>query len=356
MLTAETRTESKFLRFFKNEVSLRYLLPVVCFYTVASLPIYASTILFYFCFATYIAYAIFDTYDLIVSTHHFWLSQHRNFRKGFVDMFLCLLQLGLSLTIAFCFFSKALFFSGILSPEVAPYIRSLYEFVVEHVFRSGFLLCSIFVKQSLQNKEFSYISSFLIQPTSASIMALFFSILTLGMHFPFILGFVAVPYVFISTFYCLDIISNLLSLQVFNNGTVSSTPETAITQSAIFMLHLFSFGLWSSIFAVSLQLSFIALPGFITEGLMSLTPQILMIPVHNITPNIILALSSLSIITEFMRDFIYSHSTSNYLSVSRNGENNQAPSYSLSKHTRNGYSPQSQKGIGASPKKPSGWL
>ncbi len=357
MPTDKIRTESRFLRLFENEVSLRYLLPVVCFYTVASLSLYASAILFYFCFATYMAYTIFDAYDLIASTHYFWLSTHGNFRKGFVDISLCLLQLGLSLTIAFCFFSKALFLSGVLSPEIAPHIHALYQFVVEHIFRSGFLLCSIFVRQSLQNKQFAYISSFLMQPTSASIMALVFSALALAMNFPFTLGFVAVPYVFISTFYCLDIISNLLSLKAFSSDIVNNTPETTITKSAIFMLHLFSFALWSSIFGISLQLSFISLPGFITEVLMRQTPKILMIPVHNITPNMILALSSLSIITEFMRDFIYSHSNSNYLSVPSNGENNGAPSYSLSKNTTPGYSHLPQgKGAENYSKKPSSWF
>ena len=337
MPTSSLRDESRFLGLFKNEISLRYLLPIVCFYTVTSLSLYASAILFYFCFAVYIAYTIFDAYDLIASTHYFWLSKHRNFRKGSIDMLLCLLQLGLSLTITFCFFSKALLFMGILSPEVAPSIQNLYRFVVEHIFRSGFLLCSIFVRQSLQNKQFASISSFLMQPTSASIMAFGFSAMVLGMNFPFSLGFIAVPYVFISTFYCLDIISNLVSLKAFSGDTASNAIEPSITKSAIFMLHLLSFGLWSSVFSISLQLSFISLPGFIAEGLMRHTPQLLLIPVQNITSNMIFTLSTLSVLVEHMRDFVYSHSSSNHVSVPGDVENDGTPSYSLLNNPRIGY-------------------
>ena len=290
------------INFFKHEVTCRYLIPAVTLYLATSMSLFHSAILFYFCFSIHLVYSFLDTYHLFSSFNHFWLSKYKNLRKGLIDTSLCLMQLVLTMSIGFCFFSKALLITGILSQDIAPMILRLFHFVETNVIGSGFLVLFLFLRQSFQNHQFAHISLFLTRQSSASIFAFCFSLTVLALRFPMVLGLVSASYLFVSGFYCLDILDKLIELKDFNSGA-----DPIVTKTLVFCMYLFSLALWAVTFQTSLSMAMMSLPKFLTAAVVQYIPQFFIIPARNITSNLIFTVSTSTFFSEVLRDLFDSH-------------------------------------------------
>ena len=294
---AKTTLQSVFSEY---ETTLRFVGTLVLAYCAGYLSSELQAALYFINFVVHAIYLLFDLSMLYTSVQVKWIGETRNIREGIVDLLFVSLQTLLSIVIAFTMFSMSLLRCGVLSSEVVPTVLSYYHFVINDLYRSGFLFANLCLRSGLQKQQYKYISRFFSKPDISQCVAISFVILSLTLQNSIIASVLSVPFLLLSGFYCLDVISH------WTSDHIQSKTEVLPARIVIGLTHLASFVAWEQIFAISLSLTTLSLPPSIASFILSSAPGALLINPAAVTRNVILGRSSIAFVSEFVRGKTYS--------------------------------------------------
>lgn len=285
--------------FGEYETTLRFVGTLVLAYCAGYLSFELQAALFLLNFVVHSIYLLFDLSMLYTSVQEKWIGKSRNIREGIIDFLFVLLQTLLSAVIAFTMFSMCLLRCNVLSGDVMPTVLSYYNFIINDLYRSGFLFANLCLRNGLQRGDYRGISKFFSEPDTSQCVAISFVVLSLTLQSSLIASVMSVPFLLLSGFYCLDVISH------WTSERIQSSSEVLPARVLIGISHLASFVAWEQIFAISLSLLTLSLPPSIASFILSSSPGALLINPIAITRNTILGRTSIAFVSEFVRGKTY---------------------------------------------------
>ena len=289
---------------FKNlkeqDLQLRFAATLLCFHIIPMLTVEIQACMFLGLFIVHALYFVLDLDTLCKSISIHWLMPHtRNFREGILDTLFSSIQIILSGFLALALFSQSLLNAGVLSFHIFTLVTQNYTFIVENIYRSGFMFALIFARQTLEAGKFNFIAQKLTSPESGYLCAFSFIFTICLTQHPLLMLATSMPFCMLSAYYCLDILS------YSTNNKALSPDGNYFSTMVVGLSHLFSFTAWLMIFKLSLSTGIAALPATTSTQLLRHIPNFLVTPYKAITQNMTIGTSVYGVFAEIIRSRIY---------------------------------------------------
>ena len=282
------------------ETQLRFAATLFFFHIIPTLSIYAQAMMFYVFFTVHLFYLLMDLESLYNSINVHWLSsQTRNIRQGLVDTAVITIQVLLSVFLSTTLFGQGLLKSGALSANASHLVSKSFAVLVNDVYRSGYLFAFIFTKKQLEAGKLNFISEYLTHPKTAYVLAFLFSLLSLLLKNTALVGVFAFPFVVVSLYYCLDILS------YSTNNQLTVTSNNYLTHIVTGVSHALSFVSWAGIFKTSLSLFVASLPLSLSSVVVPFIPAFALISVAEVSAHYIFSWSVVTLFSEVFRHRLY---------------------------------------------------
>lgn len=297
-MTSASKNISSF--FYEYETQLRFAATLFFFHIIPSLSLLAQAVMFFAFFLVHLLYLFLDLESLYNSIYVHWISSEtRNVRQALLDTIIISIQVLLSVFLSATLFSQGLLKSGVLSASASLFVSKKFAILVNDIYRSGYLFAFIFTRKQLEAGKLNFISEYLTHPGTAYVLAFLFSLLSIFLKNPAVLGMIALPFVIISLYYCLDILS------FSTNNQSSESVSNYLAHFLIGISHALSFASWAGIFSVSLTLFVASLPLSLSSVAFSIFPSFILTSAANVSVHHIFSWSVIALFSEVFRHRVY---------------------------------------------------
>ena len=293
-------TTALFNNLKRQDTQLRFAATLLCFHVLPAFTSPIQAIIFFTLFLVHALYLVIDIHGFISSIQTHWInSETRNLREGIIDTFLALLQFGATSFTLSCLFGQILLNTGVLSVHMMPIVAEYYSVLINDLYRSGYMFALTFSRQQLESGELNFFSRSLTKPDVSYLIAFSFCFVTLLYEHAILSLCYATPFIALSTFYCLDIIT-------YSTNKQAVSPDGNYFSSVIIgFSHCLSFTAWAIILSTALSICMGALPTMITSQLMPYIPNVLAVTTNELAINYIASTAGFAVFAEVIRAKIY---------------------------------------------------
>ena len=298
------------------EVAFRFLGTLIIAYSVNILSPALQTAAIAGLFFIHGVYWLLDLQKFGMSLYNRWLSSDRKIRQGVIETPYLTFQLAISSLFCYSFFSMLLLKFGVLSSSVTQHVQSLYSFIINDVVRSGALLGNIWFRETIKEEHLDHYCDPVSDPRTSRWIAFCLSGLSLIMQHPVCLSVCSAPYVLLSAFYCLEIVSrwtgNHLSKQATSAVVTTHNDEADesanLASAASFGSHLLSLTAWVRVLRLTFSATLLSLPKAYAHIVLSQVPSLLIVPA--VTSRAFMQEAVIASMAEQIRTFITDESES----------------------------------------------
>lgn len=297
------------------EVAFRFLGTLIIAYSVNILAPALQTAAMAGLFFIHGVYWLLDLQKFGMSLFNRWLSSDRKIRQGVIETPYLAFQLAISSLFCYSFFSMLLLKFGVLSSSVTRHVQSLYSLIINDVVRSGALLANIWFRETIKEEHLDHYCDPVSDPRTSRWIAFCLSGLSLAMPYQICLSLCSAPYVLLSAFYCLEILSRWTGNHLSRQTTKPTTPSTDeadesanLISIASFGSHLLSLTAWIRVLRLTFSATLLSVPKAYAHIALSHVPGILIVPA--VTSRAFMVEAVITSMAEQIRTFIANESES----------------------------------------------